>query len=53
MLLAGVPNAVTFTAMAAVETALALPADPARRLAALAVLVAEDAERLWQKLRLT
>ncbi len=53
LLLAGVPNAVNFTAMAAAETALALPADPVRRLAALAVLVAEDAERLWQKLRLS
>jgi len=53
LLLAGVPNAVNFTAMAAAETALALPADPTRRLAALAVLVAEDAERLWQKLRLS
>ena len=53
LLLAGVPNAVNFTAMAAAETALAMPADPVRRLAALAVLVAEDAERLWQKLRLS
>ena len=53
LLLGGVPNAVNFTAMAAAETALALPADPMRRLAALAVLVAEDAERLWQKLRLS
>ncbi len=53
LLLAGVPNAVNFTAMTAAETALALPADPVRRLAALAVLVAEDAERLWQKLRLS
>jgi poly(A) polymerase len=53
LLLAGVPNAMTFTAMAAAETALGLPAEPARRLAALVVLVAEDAERLWQKLRLS
>ena len=29
-----------------------LPADPVRRLGALGVAVAEDAERLWQKLRL-
>jgi poly(A) polymerase len=53
LLLAGVPNVANFTAMAAAETALALPPDATRRLAALAVLVAEDAERLWQKLRLT
>jgi poly(A) polymerase len=39
--------------MVALEEALSLHADPVRRLAALAVLVAEDAERLWQKLRLT
>ncbi len=30
-----------------------MPPDPVRRLGALAVMVAEDAERLWQKLRLT
>jgi poly(A) polymerase len=52
-LIAGVPNGVHFTRMAAAEGALALPADAMRRLAALAVLVAEDAERLWQKLRLS
>jgi tRNA nucleotidyltransferase/poly(A) polymerase len=52
-LIAGVPNGVHFTAMAAAETALALPADAMRRLAALAVLVAEDAERLSQRLRLS
>jgi poly(A) polymerase len=53
LLIAGVPNVANFAAMAGAETALALPADATRRLAALAVLVAEDAERLWQKLRLT
>jgi poly(A) polymerase len=52
-LLGGVPNAVNFAAMAAIEAALAMPANAMRRLAALAVLVAEDAERLWQKLRLS
>jgi poly(A) polymerase len=52
-LLGGVPNAVNFAAMVAIEDALSLPADAMRRLAALAVLVAEDAERLWQKLRLS
>jgi poly(A) polymerase len=52
-LLSGVPNGAHFTAMAAAETALALPPNAMRRLAALAVLVAEDAERLAQKLRLS
>jgi poly(A) polymerase len=52
-LLAGVPNVVHVRTMAAAETALAFPPDATRRLAALAVLVAEDAERLWQKLRLS
>ncbi len=52
-LLAAVPNVVNFSAMAAVEAALSLPADPMRRLAALAVLVEEDAERLWRRLRLS
>ena len=52
-LLAGVPNDVHFSAMVAIERALSLPVDAMRRLAALAVLVAEDAERLWQKLRLS
>jgi tRNA nucleotidyltransferase/poly(A) polymerase len=51
-LLTAVPNVAYFSAMAAREAVLALPADPMRRLAALAVLVEEDAERLWQKLRL-
>jgi tRNA nucleotidyltransferase/poly(A) polymerase len=53
LLLDSVPNGVHFSAMTAIERALSLPADPMRRLAALAVLVAEDAERLWQKLRLS
>jgi poly(A) polymerase len=52
-LLGGVPNALNFAAMAELEAALAMPANAMRRLAALAVLVAEDAERLWQKLRLS
>jgi poly(A) polymerase len=52
-LIAGVPNGVHFAAMVATERALLLPPDAMRRLAALAVLVAEDAERLWQKLRLS
>jgi tRNA nucleotidyltransferase/poly(A) polymerase len=48
-----VPNVVHFSAMTAVEQALSIPPDPVRRLAALAVVIAEDAERLWQKLRLS
>jgi poly(A) polymerase len=51
--LGGVPNVVHAARMAEIEQALALPADSVRRLAALAVVVAEDAARLWQKLRLT
>jgi tRNA nucleotidyltransferase/poly(A) polymerase len=53
LLLDGVPNGVNFSAMVAIETTLSLPPDAMRRLAALAVLVAEDAQRLWQKLRLS
>jgi tRNA nucleotidyltransferase/poly(A) polymerase len=53
LLLDTVPNGVNFSAMVAIERALSLPPDAMRRLAALAVLVAEDAERLWQKLRLS
>jgi len=52
-LLAGVPNVVHFTAMAKIEAALGLEPDAMRRLAALAVMVTEDAERLSQKLRLS
>jgi poly(A) polymerase len=39
--------------MAKAEAAIGAPPDPVRRLGALGVAVAEDAERLWQKLRLT
>ncbi len=42
-----------FEMMAKVAAATGLAADPVRRLGALALAVAEDAERLWQKLRLT
>ena len=38
--------------MAKVETALGLAPDPVRRLGALGVRIAEDAVRLWQRLRL-
>ena len=49
----GVTYAGTFAAMIAVEQRLALPPDPIRRLAALAVSVTEDARRLAARLRLT
>jgi poly(A) polymerase len=49
----GVAYLGAFENMAKVEAAAGAGADPARRLAALAVWVVEDAERLWRKLRLT
>jgi poly(A) polymerase len=49
----GVAYLGAFEMMAKVAAATGLAADPLRRLGALAVAVAEDAERLWQKLRLT
>ena len=52
-MLAGVSYLASFENMAKVEAAVGLAGDPVRRLGALAVMVAEDAERLWQKLRLT
>ncbi|HZD91156.1 MAG TPA: CCA tRNA nucleotidyltransferase, partial [Pseudolabrys sp.] len=42
-----------FEMMSKVEAAAGLNADPVRRLGALAVAVPEDAERLWQRLRLS
>jgi len=39
--------------MAAIEAVVGVPADPGRRLAGLAVMISEDAERLWQRLRLS
>jgi poly(A) polymerase len=51
--LGGVSYLASFENMAKVEAAAAAAADPVRRLGALGVWVAEDAERLWQKLRLT
>lgn len=51
--LGGVPNVGHFGAMARIETGQGLQPDATRRLAALAVLITEDAERLWQRLRLT
>jgi poly(A) polymerase len=51
--LGGVPMIPSFAAMRGREAALGLAPDAIRRLGALAVLVTEDAERLWQRLRLT
>jgi len=51
--LGGVSYLGSFENMAKVEAAAGLTADPVRRLAALAVAVTEDAERLWLKLRLS
>jgi poly(A) polymerase len=51
--LGGVPYLAGIGNMAKLEAACAFAPDPVRRLGALAVMVAEDAERLWQRLRLT
>ncbi|MBI4274087.1 MAG: CCA tRNA nucleotidyltransferase [Rhizobiales bacterium] len=51
-ILGGVPFLASFENMIKVEAASATPADPVRRLGALGVFVVEDAERLWQRLRL-
>jgi poly(A) polymerase len=51
--LGGVPLLASYANMAKLEAALALAADPVRRLGALAVSVSEDAERLRERLRLT
>ena len=53
LVLGGVPQIESVAAMADRETALSLRPDPVRRLAALAVQVTEDAERVWERLRLT
>jgi poly(A) polymerase len=50
--LGGVPLLASFANMVKLEHALALAADPVRRLGALAVSVVEDAERLRVRLRL-
>ncbi len=49
----GVTYLGSFEMMAKVEAAVGLPPDPVRRLGAIGVAVIEDAERLWQKLRLS
>ena len=51
--LGAVPNLTGVSNMAKLEAACGLAPDPVRRLGALAVMIAEDAERLWQRLRLT
>lgn len=52
-LLGGVPYLADLRKMVEIETALALDADPVRRLGALAVMVTEDAERLSHRFRLS
>jgi poly(A) polymerase len=51
--LGGVPLLASFENLCKVEAAAGHEGDPVRRLGALAVSVAEDADRLWQRLRLT
>jgi poly(A) polymerase len=51
--LAGVPLLASYENMRKVEVALGLAADPVRQLGALGVRVVEDAERLWQRMRLS
>jgi len=51
--LGGVPYLAGFENMAKVEAEIGKAPDAVQRLGALGVWVAEDAERLWQKLRLT
>lgn len=50
--LGGVPYLAAFENMAKAEAAAGLAPDAARRLGALGVVITEDGERLWQKLRL-
>jgi poly(A) polymerase len=51
--LGSVPLLASYANMVKLEAALALAADPVRRLGALAISVVEDAERLRERLRLT
>ncbi len=50
--LGGVPYLAAFENMAKVEGTIGVDPNAVRRLGALGVAIAEDAERLWQKLRL-
>jgi poly(A) polymerase len=51
--LGGVPHLASFANMVKVEVAAGLSPDATRRLGAIGVWIAEDAERLWQRLRLS
>jgi len=51
--LGGVALLASLSNMAKLDATLGLAPDPVRRLAALGVVVVEDAERLWQRLRLS
>jgi poly(A) polymerase len=53
MVLGGVPLLASFENTCKVEKVAGVEGDPVRRLGALGVSGAEDAERLWQRLRLT
>jgi poly(A) polymerase len=52
-ILGGVPYLASFDRMVAIETAIGESPDAVRRLSALAVAVSEDAERLFERLRLS
>jgi len=51
--LGGVPHLASFSNMAKAEAAAGVSPDATRRLGALGVWIGEDAERLWQRLRLS
>ena len=51
--LGGVPDLAGFENMAKVEAAAGVQADTVQRLGALGTRIADDAERLWQRLRLS
>ncbi len=53
MILGGVPYLPSFAKMIAIETAMAETPDAIRRLGALSASIAEDAERLFERLRLS
>jgi poly(A) polymerase len=53
LVLGRIPLLASFENTCKVEKAAGVAGDPVRRLGALAVSVVEDAERLWQRLRLT
>jgi tRNA nucleotidyltransferase/poly(A) polymerase len=52
-ILGGVPDLAAFSNMAKAEAAAGVQADAVQRLGALGVRIAEDAERLWKRLRLS